>query len=102
MHTTVQQNKAHREDMFWFKSGKSEYTHCSGEVIIRKSNKDNRWYLYNGAGEQYVMSYLTKSGKARSFPLSEHSLTVAKYAVKAQIFDRDEEDSHGILTTQSV
>lgn len=45
--TQAKQNKAHREDMTWFKSGKKEYTHCSGLYIIRYDERRRLWLVWN-------------------------------------------------------
>lgn len=96
-HLTVQQNKAHREDLFWFKSGKSEYTHSSGKVVIRKNNNDRRWYAHTPEGKTFSHSYLRVDGKVLNYPISEHSLTCAKLEVERRIF-QGESLSNGFLT----
>ena len=44
MHTTVEQNKAHREDLNWFKAGKSEYMNANG-TTIKKDCNTNLWFI---------------------------------------------------------
>lgn len=77
MGTQAAQNKAHREDMEWFKSGKSEYMHCSGEIVIRKVHPQH-WKAYNADGTDLLDDH--------GFPIDGFSLTWAKASVNVSHF----------------
>lgn len=68
------QNKAHRDDLMWFKAGKGAYLHVSGLYGIQKNQKNNRWYIVDAeTGE--VMEH----PKYAPMSFSGFSLTDAKY-----------------------
>lgn len=79
-----QQNKAHREDMFWFKSGKGEYTHSSGKFVIRKRDHVSKpmWDVFDEEGN--AVNHPT----IKNYPLTGYSLTSAKMDVQFYLFDK--------------
>lgn len=77
MGTQAAQNKAHREDMEWFKSGKSEYMHCSGEIVIRKVHPQH-WKAFKADGTELLCD--------KGFPIYGPSLTWAKASVNVSHF----------------
>lgn len=72
--TTTEQNKAHRDDLTWFKSGKSEYMRGDG-VTLRKDNNSGRWFAFNEDGSKLM------DKQHNFFHVSGHSLTWAKLEV---------------------
>ena len=69
MHTTVEQNKAHRTDLNWVKVGKSEYMNSNG-TTIKKDVNSGYWFITDIDGNN--IKYF-----ARTYGHS--SLTNAKY-----------------------
>jgi hypothetical protein len=68
MHTTVEQNKAHRADLNWVKVGKSEYMNSNG-TTIKKDCNTNLWFIADIDG-----NHMTYFGRV----FGHHSLTNAK------------------------
>lgn len=94
----VEQNKAHREDMFWFKSGPSEYTHSSGTLMIRKNNNTRQWQARDMEGKEIAVLHRRDDGSTFHFLVQGYSLTDAKYNVDRQVF-KGEALFGGLLVT---
>ena len=68
MHSTVEQNKAHRADLNWVRVGQSEYMNSNG-TTIRKDSKSGFWFITDLDGND-----LKYFGRV----YGHHSLTSAK------------------------
>jgi hypothetical protein len=69
MHTTVEQNKAHRADLNWIRVGKSEHMNANG-TTIKKDCNTNLWFITDIDGND-----LKYCGRV----FGHHSLTSAKH-----------------------
>lgn len=70
------QNKAHKKDLLWFKSGKGEYVHASGLYLIKKdvTKSNSRWYIIDATTGEKM-----DHPEYECFSFSGFSLTDAKF-----------------------
>jgi hypothetical protein len=78
MHTTTAQNIAHRNDLTWNKTARSEYIRFDG-LTIRK-NETGLWNVLLPTGENVAAA--NTGGYRPTYPLSGHSLTYTKWMVE--------------------
>lgn len=79
MHTTTAQNIAHRNDLTWIKTGRSEYTRGDGVMIRKSTNAALGWLIYLPTGERPQMPNQFGANGFINSPAWGHSLSVAKY-----------------------
>ena len=81
MHTTVEQNKAHREDLNWARLKGGVYLATNGWTI-QKNNNTSRWLAFDETGQQATREI---EGYGVEIKINEHSLSWAKYVTNEEI-----------------